>query len=453
MLISRPIRIWVEDIMPARQPNKASRFRLRSATSVTGLLCTLMLIGFAQQPEQSTPTQVTDSEQSQGTESVETTLQECEVTFTSGRTLTGIMMESDEDAIVLRINGIDTTYRRARISKLEFLPPVEERFKSFRAAIPDNDIEGRLVLVDWLRDRRAYALAIEELASILEVEPNHPQAKILKTWLEQHLKLIENRSKESDTSDKTKTTRTIKQSAIPLLSEEQINLVRVYELDLSDPPDLKVKNETIRALMSQMPGAFPVGEEEREAILDSDDLDKLRLLFRHKARDLYSEVQVLEDPQSFKDFNKHIAGRTGWLINGCATTRCHGGAEAGDLQLVGRHSNSTQALYTNFVILDQYELADGTPLIDYVDPDRSPLVHMGLVRSRSLYPHPEVDAQKFGRDWRPVFRSTKATNFKRTTDWIRSIYTPRPDYGFQYPPPDAEGSQSDEQSDENASQP
>jgi hypothetical protein len=401
-----------------------------------------MLVGFAQEPKQSTPTQVSENQQAQTPASVQTTLQECEVTFLSGRRLTGIMMESDEESIVLRINGIDTTYRRARIAKIEFLPPVEQRYQRFRASIPDNDIEGRLVLVDWLRDRKAYALAIEELGSILEIEPNHPQAKILKTWLEQHLKLIENRTEQSE--PKKRAALPVKKTAITLLSKEQINLIRVYELDLSDPPDLKVENATIRALMMQMPSAFPVGEEDREAILDSSDLDKLRLLFRHKARDLYPEVQVLEDPQSFKDFNKHIAGRTGWLINGCATTRCHGGSEAGDLQLVGQHSNSIEALYTNFVILDRYQLADGTPLIDYVDPDRSPLIHMGLVRSRSLYPHPEVDAQKYGRDWRPIFRSTKATNFKRTTDWIRSIYTPRPDYGFQYPPPDAADAQTDE---------
>ncbi len=438
--------------MPRRQPNKHPRIKTRIGTSAAGLLCAVMLVGFAEQSDPSTPTAPEQQPSEQASDStapkpaVSTTLQECTITLDSGREITGIMMESSDDSVVLRINGIDTTYRRARIADIEFLPPVEERYRRFRAAIQDNDIDGRLVLIDWLRDRRAYALAIEELGSILEIEPNHPQAKILKTWLEQHLKLIENR--ENTPKQTKRTARQVKQSAIPMLTEQQVNLIRVYELDLNDPPDLKVENSTIRALMTQMPGAFPVAEEERERILKSSDLDKLRILFRHKARDLYPEVRVLEDPQSFKDFKKFIAGRTGWLINGCATTRCHGGSEAGDLQLIGQHSNSAEAMYTNFMILDQYQLRDGTPLIDYIDPDRSPLIHMGLVRSRSLYPHPAVDAQKHGRDWRPVFRSTKATNFERTTDWIRSIYTPRPDYGFVYPPLDTtEGTEEDQDAD------
>jgi hypothetical protein len=426
--------------MPGRQPNKHRVINTRIRFSAIGVLCATVALGFTDQPDSSPPTEAEQqsSEPSNDTSPsekiVDTTLRECTITIDSGRKITGIMMESNEDSVVLRINGIDTTYRRARIAKIEFLPPVEERYRKFRASIPDNDIDGRLVLIDWLRDRRAYALAIEELASILEIEPNHPQAKILKTWLEQHLKLIQNR--ENKPKKAKRVARQVKESALPLLTEEQVNLIRVFELDLSDPPDLKVENSTIRTLMTMMPGAFPVAEEERERILQSSDLDKLRMLFRHKARDLYPEVRVLEDPQSFKDFKKHIAGRTGWLINGCATTRCHGGAEAGDLQLIGQHSNSSEAMYTNFMIIDQYELSDGTPLIDHIDPDRSPLIHMGLVRSRSLYPHPTVDPQKHGRDWRPVFRSTKATNFERTTDWIRSIYTPRPDYGFEYPPVD-----------------
>jgi len=322
--------------------------------------------------------------------------QECVVTFITGRKLTGIMMASREDEIVLRINGIDTTYRRARIANIKFLPSVEERFTKFRSALPDEDIEGRLLLVDWLRDRRAYQLAIEELGSILELEPHHPQAKLLKTWLEQHLKLAKSKANEPEPAPKV--TIPEPKTSVPLLSDEQVNLIRVYEIDLQNPPKLVIEDNTLRALFRKSPELFPSDERERDAILKSSPIERLRLLFRHKARDLYSEIRVLEDPDAFQDFKKYIGGHTGWLINGCATTRCHGGDQAGSFRLANHNPNSPRELYTNFLILDHYTLADGTPLINHNVPERSPLIQMGIVRSRSLYPHPDVDQTEFGRD-------------------------------------------------------
>lgn len=348
-------------------------------------------------------------------------------------------MRSDETSVVLRINGIDTTYRRARIASIKFLPPVEERYRKIRASMAESDIDGRLLLVDWLRDRRAYALAVEELDSILELEPHHPQAKLLKTWLEQHLKLAQSQPK---VTTKAKTNTRVQKNSVPLLTEEQVNLIRVYEIDLTNPPRLIVEDSTIQELIARSPELFPTDEQQRKAIFNWSDIDRLRLLFRHKARDLYPQVKVLEDPASFRKLKKQIAGRSGWLINGCASMRCHGGSDAGRFQLSGQNPNSPETLYTNFLILERFALADGTPLISHSDPERSPLMHMGLVRSRSLYPHPEVDAQAVGRDWRAIFRTTKSTNFKRTADWIRSLYMPRPDYGIEYPPVTLEPAQT-----------
>lgn len=424
--------------MPVHQPNTSplaprqltKRSMKQLPTLGALILGSITLFGFtAHQDSQSNSLPAVIDQPIQ--DDIDTTLQECVVTFTNGRQITGILMESNEDAVVLRINGIDTTYQRSNIANTRFLPSVESRFIQFRSALSDDDIDGRLLLVDWLRDRRAYAMAVRELDSILEISPNHPQAMLLKTWLNQHLKLVQNRAIKEQQSSKA--TRTPKLSRIPLLTPEQINLIRVYEIDLDDPPKLKVDKSTIQTLMHQSPELFPVNEEDRERLLGGSDLDRLKLLFRFKARDLYDEIQIFEDPQTFKDFKKFVAGNTGWLINGCATAQCHGGEEAGELRLVGSRANSPESLYTNFMILDQFQLKDGSPLINYTDPERSPLVQYGMVRSRSLSPHPEVDAASIGRDWRPIFRSTKAKNFNRTIEWIRTLYTPRPDYGIPNP--------------------
>ncbi|MBL4809818.1 MAG: hypothetical protein JKY43_07160 [Phycisphaerales bacterium] len=416
--------------MPVQRPNKQ---RLLFAPSLLALsVCGIVLLGFTASEQSHQPAGSDLGSQSEDS-AKDSGVQECVLTFSTGRKITGIMMESNDENVVLRINGIDTTYRRTRIDSIKFLAPVSERFKEFRSAIPDSDIDSRLLLVDWLRDRRAYELAIEELDSILETEPTNPQAKILKTWLEQHLKLAQNRVERKKSSERIRNLRR-SQSNIPTLTKEQINLIRIYEIDLTNPPRFKIHDETIKELMHRSPESFPVDERQRKAILDGSDLDKLKLLFRHKARDLYPQIQILEDPASFQDFKKNVLGQSGWVINGCATARCHGGSDAGQFRLTSHNPNSSESMYSNFLVLEQFELRNGTPLINYTDPERSPLVHMGMVRSRSLYPHPTVDAVKFGRKWRPVFRTTTAMNFKRTIEWIRSLYTPRPDYGFEYPP-------------------
>ncbi|MBO6514438.1 MAG: hypothetical protein JJ974_10780, partial [Phycisphaerales bacterium] len=197
--------------------------------------------------------------------------QECVVTFLNGRRITGILMESDEESIVLRINNIDTTYRRARLASVRFLPPVEERYRTFRSALPDNDIEGRLVLVDWLRDRRAYELAVVELTSILEDDPGNAEAELLKTWLEQHLKLAQKKVQDTDTPI-TRVRPRLKTADIPMLSEEQINLIRVYEIDLTNPPKLKVEQSTIQKLMKASPDDFPADQAVRAQILKGSEL-------------------------------------------------------------------------------------------------------------------------------------------------------------------------------------
>lgn len=376
---------------------------------------------------------------------------ECVVTLPGGRRLTGILMESREDEIVLRINGIDTTFQRSRISSIDFLPPIEERFERLRAAVPDEDIDARIALVNWLRDRRAYVIAIEELDSILESDPDNPDALVLHRWLTEHLKLMESRLDRDDADRERAKSRRVTQA--PTLSEDQINLIRVYEIDLDHPPKLKVDDDIIRTLMARDPSSFPVDPDEREEMLEMSDLDKLRLLFSHRARDLYGRVRVQEDPRSIDLFKDHIAGPTGWLMNACATTRCHGGTEAGGFQLLTRRPNTDETLYTNFLIVDRATLKDGTPLINVADPARSPLIQLAMVQSKSIYPHPEIDPLETGQRFRPVFRTTRDRGYTRAIEWIRSLYTPRPDYGIEYPPPGEAGTGEAPDADDDAQSP
>jgi hypothetical protein len=355
-------------------------------------------------------------------------VQEAIVLLHTGRELSGVLVSQNDESVVLSINGIETTLPRDRVARVRLLAPVEERYAALRATVSDSDIRSRLALVEWLRARRAYDLALGELEGILERDPANPDARTLENWLRNHLRLRQQPAAEP-------TARAVPPApSIPRLTEAQINRIRVYEIDLTVPIRVIVPDEVLRELMVRFPGSFPVDIGEREAMMRREPIEKLRLIFERRARDLYDRVRVLEDPPVMATFKSRIHGSGGWLVNACASNRCHGGADAGRLSLLNQRVNTDETAYTNFLILDRFRLADGTPLINHGEPARSPLIHMALPRQSSLYPHPPVDRRQIGQDWRFVFRTTEDRRFRETADWIASLYQPRPDYDIVYPP-------------------
>jgi hypothetical protein len=145
-------------------------------------------------------------------------------------------------------------------------------------------------------------------------------------------------------------------------------------------------------------------------------------------------VQVVDEPKSMKAFRDEV--NSTWLINSCATNTCHGGEEAGRLVLYNHGARRDPTVYTNFLILDRFRLADGRPLINYDDPEKSPLLQLGLPREDSLVKHPSAPMGKAGRDgWKPAFKSVTDVQFHQAAAWIDSMYKPHPAYPIEYTPP------------------
>ncbi len=318
-----------------------------------------------------------------------------------------------------------------------------------RAAIRDDDAERRLDLAEWLRARDEFGMALVEVEGVLDREPVNARARRMARLLEQ---LILLRAKApNDTAqtpppapgDPATGTPTRDEPGIPLLTEDQLNLIKVYELDLEDPPRLLVPRDVVDELLERYKGheLIPLSREGRRALYDAPPAEIVDLLFQLRARELYPRVRVLGQPEALSLFRDNVH-RT-WLMNSCATSRCHGGAEAGRLQLATERTNADRTVYTNFLILERFRVPDpegaapeGIPLIDYDNPARSPLLQMGLPAEISLYPHPPLigrDAQRF----RPPFRSTTDKPFRDAVAWLESMYRPRPDYPVNYELPGA----------------
>lgn len=383
----------------------------------------------------------------QSTPTAEPPREELEVVvyMKDGQRFTGILVSTDDKHLRVRIAGIVTSLPLSMVQRYEVLPPILQRYMDLRAAV-GNDPGQILQLAEWLRERERYTLALAEVERALAIDPDHEPSRRLKLLLEQQIVLrtkAAERERDGGAAERDEPRSGVQGRPIrprpadfPLLSRDQISLLKVYELDLDTRPRLVIKRETITRLLEQNSGhpLVPVTREGRESWYRKDTLEIMDLMFRLQARNLYDQVQVLDQPRTFEVFRDQVQ-RT-WLLSRCATNECHGGTEAGRFMLHNRRPNSEQTVYTNFLIVNRFKLADGRGLIDVDEPAKSPLLQLGLPREDSLYPHPPVIGDRGRNIWRQVFNAVEDRTFQEGVEWVRSLFRPRPDYPIAFDLPE-----------------
>jgi hypothetical protein len=238
--------------------------------------------------------------------------------------------------------------------------------------------------------------------------------------------------------------------SFPLLEDEQINMIRVYEVDLQQgrragvivPPDVV---EELLTQYSQEP-SVPKGRGDQRRFRRRPDYEQLRLIFEVRATPLYGEVQVRNDPPALMRFRRLIHRQ--YVLNYCGSTRCHGGRQAGEFLLYPRRPASTNTVYTNFYILDAYEQGRWR-MIDRSKPEESLLLQYGLPRDAALTPHPDVPG------WGPQFIRSPQRNptYRNVLQFIEELYEPKPNYGLQYSIPKGKPLPKPEETEEGAESP
>ncbi len=363
---------------------------------------------------------------------------ECILTLRDGTTIRGELVRRDNAEIVLSIRGVTTTYPATRVRSIQFLDPIMERYREMRAAIDDYEADQLVVLIDWLTANGAHTTALEEAEALLLRVPGQPEVIQRLPLLRAQARLAANRreqrQREREENDRPSNRR--ERDPFPLLSPEQINLLKVYEIDLADPPRIRIRRETVQRLIENYSDArgMPTTPEALQALFRARPERVLDLMFRVQARDLYAEVEVVGDPEAFKRFRRDV--HAGWLFRGCATNDCHGGQEAGRFMLRGQHPNRDETVYTNFYIIENFRFDDGEPLIDYEQPDQSRLLQLALPRETSKFPHPRIVQLDRERPWQRVLNSPEDPRFRDSVRWINSMYRPRPDYPITYELPE-----------------
>jgi hypothetical protein len=287
--------------------------------------------------------------------------------------------------------------------------------------------------VRWSLDERKKAdqLAIAQLDWLLRDDPDNVQVRMLKGLT---AKRIEDRqaSERQPPADQAgnDTTTNGSSAKATYLTDEQRNLLKIYEIDLSSKPKLIVPGATVEKiyaderLRSDAAMAPYQGRTGKARFRTLPGYQQLEILFQLRARSLYEEVQVRSEPAPLREFRTRI--NPTYVVGHCG--RCHAVGKEASPQFFTRKANGEEAAYTNFLILSR--MTGGIrDMIDRQTPEDSLLMQYGLPREEATFPHPEVP------NFRHYFSGTEDRRYQEMTAWVKTLFRPTPRYPIQYTAP------------------
>ena len=377
------------------------------------------------------------------------------VTLNDGRQVTGDLVAQDENGVTLMVNDIRQVIPSGEIRGIEYPRTLEEQYKDRRAKVADDNLQGRLDIVRWLiNSDGGLELAAREIGAMQQVWPGNEDVALFKRVVDERLR-AQREAEAAATDPGDETDQPVgddddDDDAGPsdatehkMLTDEQINMIRIYEIDLTEKPIVRLDADLIDLMIKAYPDMefMPKGQSQIRAYKRKQNQDSHEVLAdlfriavqRPDAVALYPKVTVTQDPPVMLYYRRHI--QRSYVVNYCGS--CHGVREggAGNLMLFTRQAADTDTVYTNFFILNEHQ-SNGARMIDRDAPERSLLLQYGLPRDVAVRPHPEVDEKATGRPWRPYFRNgLEDPRFEQFRRWIAALWRPAPDYRVNYTPP------------------
>lgn len=367
------------------------------------------------------------------------------VTTTDGRQFEGELISEDSETITLLISGIRTPLPRDEIRDIQYRMTVEDQYQQRLAELNPEDLFQRYELAKWLFDNKSYDLAKHELDEIksrltIASPPElHQQTELLSRAVVARIKLLDPDQPGDSTAIDADEDGQIpgqgetaqKQPEHEMLSEEEINRIKVYELpqNLAESKlSITIPDGVIDELFEKYHDdqRLPRGQHALKLFKAKPGYEQIDLFFSLQAREFYDKIQVRQDPPAMMAFRRKVHRK--YVLNYCAATACHGGPDAGELYLFRQAPESRRTAYTNFFILQSISV-DQHDVIDRTDADQSLLLHYGLKRDATTTPHPDVPG------WHPRLMSKDVPFYKQIQAWITSLWkTPINNYGIRYSP-------------------
>jgi hypothetical protein len=356
------------------------------------------------------------------------------VELRDGTILSGDLVSDGWDEVVIRIKGVNSKLPRESVVQCLLDLTLEQKYRRYKELIAPDAWLRRFEVASWLFEEQAYELARIELAEIV-ASTQMPEAIELLRMVEAQVAMEQNRLppvrgiERPAVDDDTGPVDLRDMLPQQLLTAEDVNIIRVYEIDFRDPPTrIHIEPDAIRDFLERY-GAdkrIPADSAGRTRLFRAEPLEIVDLMFQLKARDLYAQIEVQSEPPALNLFRQKV--HDAWLIPNCATSRCHGGLDGGRFFLHRRASKNERVRYTNLLILERWNELD-MPLIDFEDPGRSLLIQYALPRNEARFPHPEV------KGWSPSFSPSNQRLLRDSLRWISSMYRPRPGYPVDFTAP------------------
>lgn len=369
-------------------------------------------------------------------------LDEGVVRTTDGKTFEGDITEDDEE-VQVNANGIITRVPMASVASIEY-GSLEERLRKQHDALQESDYEGRLAVARQALGRDLFDLAEEIVTDVRNDEPGNVEAQRLLDRITQQRELEQARGtgsrRDGQRRPERATTQTLRSGDMGVLEEEEINLIRQIELQSADTTRrrnrvrVNFRDGVLRRFVETQPGlGF------REFNNNDDVLKALYILDSDADRDIKDDVVITSDPVGVLTYLREVEPI---ILNGCATSECHGSPGRGKFALYPR-ARDAETSYTNFFLLNTYsqpveERGSGAfgegpvarKMIDRVNVDQSLLLNYMLPPDRATYGHPPVEG------FTPIVADTAARNFQTVRTWIAQVLRrlPGTGYGFEFEP-------------------
>jgi hypothetical protein len=355
----------------------------------------------------------------------------------SGQRIEGDCTEREDDLIV-RIHGVATIIPREHVASLEYQKEFAVEFAERLQKIDSSDAAGRIELARWAIEQRQYLAAREAVDAALNSDPNNAEAAELARLVQGQLRL----------AAKARARQTEAPAAIQPMAEAEApassvggrsqRLLSIDEVQAVRRAEWQVGNESMRVRVDpKMARAYAESRQIRaEDFLRLRPIEQARVILEDKyaTQEQRGAVSIFSDPPAIAEFRRIVQPL---ILNGCATSGCHGGVNAQKFTLVSPVA-SDEAAYSNFVMLSKYSArvpaaapSDGMfggetnlKMIDRGNGRRSLLIQYALPPEVAEFDHPTV------RNLTPLFRSMDDPRAAAIVDWMDNSLRQLPlDYG------------------------
>jgi hypothetical protein len=348
------------------------------------------------------------------------------LTLTDGTTYEGAIEERDTE-VVITVKGVGVTVPRDQIKSIDY-STYEERFRKRLAALGVDDADGRVTLASEAVQRKELTLAQEAVSEALKIDPTNRKARELDSLIASQLQMPGNATPVTPPAPTSPNGPAATRPGQPqggnlrstfALSDADVNLIRQAELASGQKVEIQFLNDVKRKYTRQAKidwkefnAKSPV--EQALDILSSGDPD------------FQESIRVRNDPPPLAIYQRQINTA---LVQGCATSVCHGNAGAGGFRLVTSAEGGAVAAVTNFYLLTLVSRTDGDSTASVFGGSARKMISRGNARESLLLgymlpPEKSTIAHPTVQGYNGIVRSTEDGLYKTVERWMNEELNP-----------------------------